>query len=280
MYILFDIGGTKMRIAVSDGGRHLGQHKITPTPTDFKEGIETFAATVSELTQGATIQGAAGGVAGMYDKEKGELLRALHLHGWEHKPLKESIEKVLGASVFIENDSALAGLGEALYGAGRGHRIVAYFTVSTGVGGVRIVDSRIDASVLGFEPGHHIIDFEGAVSPDVNPLGTLEDFISGSAFKRRFRVEPTESEEKAVWEELAEQLAVGLFNSVMFWSPEVIVLGGSMIVGHPAIDVYTTTLYLKKLLETFPYTPLVKKAELGDLGGLYGALTCLKSLNK
>jgi glucokinase len=50
------------------------------------------------------------------------------------------------------------GLGEAVFGAGKGREIVVYMTISTGVGGARIVGGKIDASAMGFEPGHQIID--------------------------------------------------------------------------------------------------------------------------
>ncbi len=274
MYILFDIGGTKMRVGISEGGRHLGAHKIVKTPSDFQEGMNVLSSLVSELTEGQKVKAAAGGLAGtLY---KGTLVRSPHLKGWEGKPAEEEIKKAIGAQVYLENDAAIVGLGEALFGAGRGYKIVAYLTISTGVGGVRIVDGSIDPTTSNFEPGHHIIDFSGAVLPRDNPCGTLEDFISGSSLKRRFNINPENVTEEGVWEELSERLAYGLYNTIMYWSPEVIVLGGPMIVGHPGIDLHRTTQYLKELLETFPYIPVIKKGELGAIGGLYGALGYLK----
>ena len=280
MFILFDIGGNKMRIAVSDGGRQIGKHKIVNTPKDFKDAMSLFGLTVAELTNGKKAEAAAGGLAGTFHREKGILVRSPHLPQWKDKPVQEEMEEIIGGKVFIENDAAIVGLGEALFGAGRGHDIVVYITISTGVGGARIVKGIIDPSVAGFEPGHQVIDISASVNPVENPNGTLESFISGSALERRFGVPPEEIIDKHIWEELAEQLAYGLYNTVLYWSPEVIVLGGPMIVGHPAIDLHLTTLYLKKLLEEFPYTPVVKKAELESIGGLYGALAYLNRMSR
>ena len=39
----------------------------------------------------------------------------------------------------------------------------------------------------------------------------------------------------AIWDQLAYYLAHGLRNSILYWSPDVIVLGGSMIIGDPRI---------------------------------------------
>ena len=68
---------------------------------------------------------------------------------------------------YLANDSDLDGLGEATVGAGKGFNIVAYITVSTGIGGVRIVGGKIDVSTYGFEPGHQIIDADGSIYSEI-----------------------------------------------------------------------------------------------------------------
>jgi len=50
-----------------------------------------------------------------------------------------------------------------------------------------------------------------------------------------------------------------------------------MITGNPSISVEKTEKYLKEILKIFPKLPVIKKAELGDFGGLYGALAFIKS---
>ena len=74
----------------------------------------------------------------------------------------------------IANDTAVVGLGEAHRGAGIGYNIVTYITVSTGVGGTRIVDGRIDRRIYGFEPGHQTIDIDNSVW-EGSASGQLED---------------------------------------------------------------------------------------------------------
>ncbi len=62
----------------------------------------------------------------------------------------------------------------------------------------------------------------------------------------------------------------------VFWSPDVIVLGGSMITGDPSIPLDITEAHLKEILKIYPELPAIKKAELGDSGGLHGALEYIK----
>ena len=157
MYLLFDIGATNMRIAVSHDGATILEQKTIPTPPDFTEGMKAFKNGVREVCGDMIINAAAGGVPGILNKERTVLLSAPNLEGWEDVMLKEALEKVLDVPVYLENDAALAALGEAMFGAGKDKRIVAYFTVSTGVGGARVVGGRLDEGVFGFEPHSQIL---------------------------------------------------------------------------------------------------------------------------
>lgn len=75
-----------------------------------------------------------------------------------------------------------------------------------------------------------------------------------------------------MWDQYAHLLAYGLNNTILHWSPNVVVLGGAMIVGDPSIPIDATRAYLENILKVFPELPDIKKAELEDFGGLYGAM--------
>src|SRR6185436_9338463 len=57
---------------------------------------------------------------------------------------QSELNKLFNCPVYLENDAALCGLGEASVGAGQGSKIMVYLTISTGVGGARIVGGKID----------------------------------------------------------------------------------------------------------------------------------------
>ena len=258
-----------MRLAVSKDGKVISEPKIISTPvSNFEEGMRIFWEVAEQLTGGEKIEVVAGGVAGTLDKEHSVLLRAPNIPGWIGKPFKKRLEEMFGTSEYLENDAALAGLGEATTGAARGYGIAAYVTVSTGVGGVRIVDGKIDRNAWGFEIGHQIINYDGETR-------TLEEYVSGSGFIRRFGKTPQEVKDSVIWEEAARLLAVGLHNTLLHWSPEVVVLGGPMILQSPFSFETFKQYFEKSVLEVFSSTPEVKKGELGDKGGLYGALAFL-----
>lgn len=281
MYILFDIGGTKMRLTGSRDGKTFGEAMKVPTPRDnFEEGIRTFADTAHRIAGGETIEGAAGGIAGPFDSTKSMLVNAPNIPGWNRKPLKEELEKALGCNVHLENDTAAVGLGEAHAGAGKGAEIMVYITVSTGVGGARIVDGRVDANRFGCEIGHHIINADDRISciSCKADRGELESYVSGTAFRRKFGTDAFKVDDDAAWESAARLLAIGLNNVAVFWSPDVIVIGGSMVAGTSGrvIPFERIEYHYERTLTIFPERPELRKAELGDIGGLYGALALLR----
>jgi predicted NBD/HSP70 family sugar kinase len=270
MYLLFDIGGTNMRIALSRTGQKIDEIKNITTPPSFEEGISKFKELGMELSRGEKIEGISGGIAGPLDKDKTMLIASPHIAGWVNKPLKLKLEEAIGASVKLENDSLLGGLGEAVYGAGKGKKIVAYIALGTGVGGARFIDGEIDKNSLGFEPGHQIIVPEGD-SCNCGGRGHLESYVGGLNIEKRYQIKAEEISDPKVWDEIARYLAIGLNNTIVHWSPVTIVLGGSVA---RKIPLDATQSYLSQYLTIFPDKPLLVPSEL-EYPGLYGALKLL-----
>lgn len=273
-YVLFDIGGTKTRVAVSEDLKTFGEVKSFKTPKDFDEGIEAMVSAVKELTT-TSVRAISGGIRGTLNEDKTGIVYDSVLTKWIDKPLTETLTKKLKAPVYLENDAALAGLGEVHFGAGMGFDIVAYHTVSTGVGGVKIEYGKIDDYRNGFEPGHQVLDIDHTILGEgVEP--TLENLVSGTALEERMGVKPYEiPQSDAIWDQLALYLAHGLRNTILYWSPDAVVLGGSMIVGDPRILLDDILKHTNEVLGDTIECPLIVDAKLGDSGGLYGAMARL-----
>ena len=263
MYLVFDIGATKMRLATSKDGQTISEPRILATPASFEEGIALFEKTAREISNGEKITTACGGIAGPLDQEKKKFYVNQAIPDWSQKPLKDSLEEVLQTSVRLENDAALGGLGEAVSGAGVGFPIVAYLTVGTGVGGAKIVEGKIDPSSFNFEPGYEII----------KDNKTLQELISGFSLKRRYSEKPENIKDKTVWNEVEHNLAIGLNNISVLWSPDIIVLGGSIM---KRLNLENIKKYLSETLKAYPNPPQLILSKLGELSGLYGALELIR----
>ncbi|MCA9367946.1 ROK family protein [Candidatus Kaiserbacteria bacterium] len=276
-YILFDIGGTKTRVATATDFNELGEVRSFKTPTKFEEGMEKLIAEIKDLLGKDKPAAIAGGVRGILNEEHTGIANDAVLKKWIGKSIVKELEKTFkGAPVFLENDSAIAGVGEAVFGAGKGLEIVAYHTVSTGVGGVKIEDGEIDHASIGFEPGKQILDIDRTIlGDDIEP--TLENLVSGTAVADRMGVKAYEiPQSDLIWNELAGYLAQGLRNTVLYWSPDAIVLGGSMIIGDPRIEIDPIRKATAEAMSDIEPVPLITAAKLGDEAGLWGALAVLK----
>lgn len=268
MYLLFDVGGTKTRMAILEHGEPLKLTTITDTPQNFEEGMTLIKQLGYASLKNGHLKGVCMAIAGSLTPQKDALVNAPHLPDWANKPLKQRLNEIFGCLVLLENDAALAGLGEALHGAGQGYKIVAYMTISTGVGGAKIVNGKIDQSAEGFEPGHQIIGYHDDVAVE------LEQLVSGTALEKHFKKKPEEIKDEQIWSQVAKNLAVGLNNIVLTWSPDIIVLGGSLMESIPLEKV---NLDLKQLVKIFPLIPKVVKGQLDDLAAIYGGMEYLKN---
>lgn len=271
MYFAFDIGGTNLRAGISADGQTITASRKMPTPKDFPAGMQALKQISAGLAKGEKITAVAGGIAGPLDKEKTMLAASAHVSGWVGKPLKSELEKIFCCRVVLENDTAIEGLGESIKGGGAGKGIVAFITVGTGVGGIRVVEGKIDKNALGFEPGHQII------VPDGNPCtcggkGHLETYVGGSYLERIYGQKGEDIADPKIWDEISRYLAIGLTNVSVHWSPDMIILGGSV---SESIPLETVQAYLKEFLTVFPEVPQIAKATLGNHAGFYGALNLL-----
>ena len=273
MHLVFDIGGTNMRLAISKDGQILDQTETVPTPKDFDRGIYTIKSVADKLSGEIKIQKIAGGIAGPVDRERTKLISSPHIPQWVNQPFKQKLEEVFDAPVILDNDCKLIALGEATAGAGKDKQIVAYLGIGTGVGGARIVNNKIDENALGFEPGHQIIVPDGNLC-NCTGKGHLEAYVGGGYFEKIYGQKGENIKDPKIWDEVAKYLAIGVNNTIVHWSPDIVVLGGSVM---KSLSIDLIQGHLKQELTIFPVMPEIIPAQLEDSGGLYGALQLLKN---
>ena len=268
MKFVFDLGATSTRFGLSSDGVQLDKTLIVPTRAD-KDGPSAFITASKAFVGTHKVQHIAGGVAGTIDREKGILLESQNLPEWHNVHLGNMIEEVFGIEPVLENDTAVVGLGEVISYSCKG--ITAYVTVSTGVNGARYVEGALDHSTYGFELGREFI------STAAGELKTLEELISGHALQQRYGRLPSSIDDPVVWEAEAGYLALGLYNMMLMWSPDVIILGGSMM---NDIDIKLVAYKMSLLPKVFSQLPKLRKAELDSFGGLYGALELINERSR
>lgn len=275
MYISIDVGGTYTRIASSKNLKTFEKIQRFPTQKNFKLGIEKITASIEKLSYKNKIHAVIAGIPGIINKKTGALLDLTNLRTWENKPFVNKLKRVYHCPVFLENDTDLGGLGEANFGAGKNYNIVAYYAIGTGLGGVRIVNKKIDYSSQGFEPGHQIIVPGGKKWPACGQKGCLESLVSGTAFYKNYKIKPEQCKNQKIWQDFSKYLAQGIINAIVLWSPDIFIIGGGLSKKNH-LFLSTTKQYVKKNLLIFKPPPIIK-SKLEDKSGLYGGLYFLKT---
>ncbi|NFG24097.1 ROK family protein [Clostridium botulinum] len=286
-YIGIDIGGTNLRAAILDEECNLvDKLKISNEVEKGPEyNLDKLILEIKERWSDKEIISVGVGCPGPLDIRSGTILVTPNLRTWEYFKLKEYLENKFDLPVFVNNDANVAGYSEAMVGAGKGAESVYYMTLSTGIGGGFIYKGEI---VSGFnsiaaEIGNMIINEDTYKHSNMN-YGGLEGQCSGVNIARiSSEIIGGELTTKDVFEgaekgnmELQKMLSEwvinvskAIANIIVTVDPEVIVLGGSVIINNPS--------YLNKIKEetqkrVFDGIKInIKLAEIGDNTGLIGA---------
>lgn len=279
MFLLIDIGGTKIRIARSQNLKSFSDPIIIPTITsDFVKGFNLMKTEIKKIVGHGSVKAVICGLPGSLDKNKTKIRRSRNMGTWVGEPIAKMIQQIVKAQVFLKNDADLVGLGEANFGAGRGQRQVVFLSISTGVGGAKLVDGTLDPNLSRFEPGRQIIDAGRSLCKDSNYPYDLESYVGGAEIEKRTGKKPADIDDIGFWQDIAKYLAYALNNIIYQCSPDIIVLGGSVMVNK--IPLKEVKKYLSEILTSKGQIPKVVKAKLGDRGGLFGAMQYAKVIYK
>lgn len=272
MFLSIDIGGTSTRIALSKDGKKIEIQVKYDTPKKYDDGLDLLQENIEKLTRHKP-KAVSVAFASPIDYERGTLIRPPALPGYKGHAIRKELELRLRTKVYLENDGALGGLGEA--SERKKAKILGYITLSTGVGGVRIVNGRIDYHALPNEPGHQILDPNGRFWPGCGQKGCFEALASGRAFEMTYGVKPEFCEDDRIWEEHAEVTSQGLVNVITLWTPEVLVIGGGLT---KAGSKFTKPLikFTKEKLKIYN-PPKIEISKMGDDNVLLGGFILLNA---
>ena len=170
IYAGIDLGGTTIKAAlVTENGEILCKKSIpTGAERNNREIIEDMASLVKELVedQGYTfedIHSVGIGCPGAINPADGIVYFSANFADFRNVAIVPIMKELLPVPVYIENDANVAGLGEAMFGAGEGHKNCITITIGTGLGGGIIIDGKIFSGAFfgGGEMGHQVIVADG-----------------------------------------------------------------------------------------------------------------------
>lgn len=288
-----DLGGTNLRAAAIDAqGKMLD--KIAGS-TDLHAGRDVVIADMVQSIEALrtrlgehNLRGVGIGLPGFILIETGIILGSNNMPEFDNYPVRDEIEKRLGAKVILENDANAAALGEKWMGAGREVDDLVLLTLGTGIGGGIIVNGRVLHGHQGMagELGHL------TVVPNGNPCGCgnrgcVEKHASATAIAAMARLiglghELTsedvyklavEGNERArtIFRTVGEALGVALANLINIFNFPLYLLSGGPL---PAWDYFAPAMIEEVSRRSFTYRHAptkIERATLGNEAGLYGA---------
>ncbi|MGA2200530.1 MAG: ROK family protein [Terriglobales bacterium] len=292
-----DIGGTKIAVGVvDDDGRVLSQAQC---PTDVERGYGEALERIEHMLRAvlteanAELTGIGIGSTGPVDPFTGEFGDVNFFPAWRGRNPVADLARIFGVRVAMENDADASALAEAAWGAGKDKKCLIYVTVGTGIGGGIILDGHLYRGVDGAHPeiGHHVVDASGPLCM-CGFHGCWESLAAGPAMvswvesrmpedyphrdhltaKRicELAQEGDGLARQAVDRE-ARYLGLGLANLITLFTPDAIVLGGSVM--------KSAVLFLEEIRRTIcrccrfvPYEKTeLNLASLGEDANLIGA---------
>jgi glucokinase len=298
-----DLGGTQIRAIVADQHGKIYAHHRTLThvtrglPAVLDTLIGCIEAVRPAVPTDQPLLGIGLGSPGPLDPDSGIIFCAPNMPGWHNVPLRDIVAERTGLPVVIGNDANAAALGEWYFGAGRGSRDMVYITVSTGIGAGVISDGRLVLGRLGAgtELGNLLIDSEQYLTWENLASGTALAAAAAHAMpqhpeSRLHALAPAPAitaahvmQAAAEGDPLAHRLAqreaallgVGFVNVLHAFSPDIILVGGSVVTSNPwLLEAAHETVRRHVIADLYRSVP-IQVAQLGEHVGVLGAAALL-----
>lgn len=275
-----DIGGTKISVCLGDEtGKVKNTHRIE-TPKTADSGVSEVFSLIEKLLEECSIQKndiTAIGIScpGPISVEKGVILDPPNLKGWHNFELVKAFENKYQKPIFLNNDANAAAVAEWEFGNLKKANTLVYLTLSTGMGGGLIVNSKLvqGKTDTAGEVGHFIVDINGPVC-SCGLKGCFEAYCGGANVANRVKekieaqnistqiTKEAQSIDKIdmraiieavkkndpfalnIWEEFVTRCAQGIGTIIMTLNPNAIVLG--------TIAIHTKSLFLEPLMKKLP----------------------------
>lgn len=280
-----DFGGTKIEAALLDSQGEILVRQRVPNPGEYAAAVRAVADLTARIERESGARAGTVGVAmpGSLSPLTG-LVRNANSVWLNGKPFLQDMKAALARPVRVENDANCFALSEAVDGAAAGCRVVFGVILGTGCGGGVVVDRAVieGASGIGGEWGHTPLPW--ARPDEVQPrdwcgrVGCLEQWLSGTGFKRWAGVSASEANARAqagdaharvLLDHLADRIARALAVVIDILDPDAIVFGG----GVSNIDSLYPSIRGKLIAHVFSdfVGAKIVKNKHGDSSGVRGA---------
>lgn len=248
MKIGIDLGGTNMRVGLTDGST-LVNSVIEPCPSKEAEEvvINQLKRQIAQLmSEEVTSIGV--GVPSVVDCQQGIVYNVANIPSWKEVHLKEILEKEFGVPVAVNNDANCFALGVWKYGEGKGTKDMVGLTMGTGIGSGIIINGELYNGVNTGAGEIGSLPFKDADYEFYCSSRFFSELHGDTGANFGKRAQAGDAEAVAVWKEFGQNVGE-LIKAVLFtYAPEAIIIGGGIA---SAFSLFEAP--MRASLESFPY---------------------------
>jgi glucokinase-like ROK family protein len=242
------------------------------------------------------------GASGLVDVARGVNVLAPNL-GWRDLPLREELARRLALPVTVDNNVRAMALAEALFGAGRSAKTLAFVYGRIGVGAGFVTNGRLSQHTQAAgEIGHMTIVPSGGALCQCGNTGCLETMIAEPELLRRAHhlaarapdsplatllagaAEPQaehifaaarqgDQNARAILSDCAFYLGLALANLINLLTPDVIILGGLFAMGQDVLLPEVETVMRQRSFANLGQLVQLRATSSGAQIGAIGAAT-------
>lgn len=303
-----DIGGTQLRAALVRADGTILTHARSATHIEDGPGaviarvLDLIGEVRSALPHDGCLLGIGVGAPGPLNPATGVVYAPPNMPGWEHIQLRDAIADPTGLPTWIDNDANAAALGEWRFGVGAGRQHLVYITVSTGIGGGVIIDGKLLLGRMGAagELGSIFLDAERGLRwedlasgtglgqaaaramhdhPD-SILHSLATPQTVSAVHVAHAATAGDTLARDLMDREAKILGMGFASILHIFSPELLLVGGSVVLENPDLLAQARAIAYDHVLVDFYRDVPILPASLGERVGVLGAAALAFAANE
>lgn len=278
MVLGLDIGGTKISSGLNQEG-NIFERIENRTPSNAPQGeiLEAISNQISAY-QKFGFKAIGIGIPGLVDPIKGIVYNLANIPSFQKVNLKAYLENKFKVPVVVNNDANCFALGEYKFGPAQIHRHVVGITLGTGIGTGVIANSHLYTGQLCGAGEWGAVPYRDK---------TFEDYCSSKFFKKCYNQSAKKLSKKAeegdedaleIFEEYGKHLGILINHILLTYSPEAIVMGGSIRKAFP----YFEKGMMGAILQ-FPYKPISENLKFYvsnlDDSAILGAISLLDENN-
>ncbi|MFQ6008908.1 MAG: ROK family protein [Candidatus Zixiibacteriota bacterium] len=309
-YAGIDIGGTNIKFGLFDQKGKVLYREQRPTlaekgPTPLMHLVGNIGERLlyHAAEEDYTVRWLGVGTPGAVDFKTGKVIGPCpNIDGWQGMEIGRILRERLNIPVWVDNDVNAVALAEMRFGAAVGATSVVCVTVGTGVGGAVIIDGKLwrGATHSAGELGHMSINFDAPIAHAGIP-GSIEAYCSSYSILEQVKsklihglspifqevlegdleklvikkvfIAAKKGDEiaRAVLNETAKYLGIGLAGVVNLLNPEIVVIGGGIAEGGAGFIEAVTAELKTYAFDSAVEKLMVVKAALGNDAGFIGA---------